>query len=209
MSKKRKGLDEVVESLIDVVYNGKITENEDGTYAVLEDPVQSTSRIISADRMEAKSPMQQDEDEEDPIPSSSIRDPVQLTSRESPMPTEGAGGPAEALEGSTKGRRRKGAGVQDLEFVLPPQRNEEENVELSSHHQFLVDVLSSIELITSANHNRGARCIVTQVLESCEGRLKKIISLGVVEEISSICASLYRYIRVMNWWLDDLTLPMT
>ena len=67
MSKKRKGLDEVVESLIDVVYNGKITENEDGTYAVLEDPVQSTSRIISADRMEAKSPMQQDEDEEDPI----------------------------------------------------------------------------------------------------------------------------------------------
>ena len=82
----------MVESLIDVVYNGKITENEDGTYAVLEDPVQSTSRIISADRMEAKSPMQQDEDEEDPIPSSS-------------MPTEGAGGPAEALEGSTKGRR--------------------------------------------------------------------------------------------------------
>ena len=47
MSKKRKGLDEVVESLIDVVYNGKITENEDGTYAVLEDPVQSTSRIIA------------------------------------------------------------------------------------------------------------------------------------------------------------------
>ena len=80
MSKKRKGLDEVVESLIDVVYNGKITENEDGTYAVLEDPVQSTSRIISADRMEAKSPMQ-DEDEEDPIPSSSIGDPVQSTSR--------------------------------------------------------------------------------------------------------------------------------
>ena len=94
----------------------------------------------------------------------------------------GAGGPAEALEG---------------------------NIELSSHHQFLVDVLSSIELITSANHNRGARSIVTQVLESCEGRLKKTISLGVVEEISSICASLYRYIRVMNWWLDDLTLPMT
>ena len=90
----------MVESLIDVVYNGKITENEDGTYAVLEDPVQSTSRIISADRMEAKSPMQQDEDEEDPIPSSS-------------MPTEGAGGPAEALEGSTKGRRRKGAGDDD------------------------------------------------------------------------------------------------
>ena len=57
----------MVESFIDVVYNGKITENEDGTYAVLEDPVQSTSRIISADRMEAKSPMQQDEDEEDPI----------------------------------------------------------------------------------------------------------------------------------------------
>ena len=127
MSKKRKGLDEVVESLIDVVYNGKITENEDGTYAVLEDPVQSTSRIISADRMEAKSPMQQDEDEEDPIPSSSIRDPVQLTSRESPMPTEGAGrlaggagGSAEALEGGggaigprTKGRRRKGAGDDD------------------------------------------------------------------------------------------------
>ena len=113
MSKKRKGLDEVVESLIDVVYNGKITENEDGTYAVLEDPVQSTSRIISADRMEAKSPMQQYEDEEDPIPSSPIGDPVQLTSRESPMPTEGAGGPAEALEGSTKGRRRKGAGDDD------------------------------------------------------------------------------------------------
>ena len=127
MSKKRKGLDEVVESLIDVVYNGKITENEDGTYAVLEDPVQSTSRIISADRMEAKSPMQQDEDEEDPIPSSPIGDPVQLTSRESPMPTEGAGrlaggagGPAEALEGGegavgprTKGRRRKGAGDDD------------------------------------------------------------------------------------------------
>ena len=113
----------------------------------------------------------------------------------------GAGGPAEALEG--------GGGVQDLEFVLPPQRNEEENVKLSSHHQFLVDVLSSIELITSANHNRGARSIVTQVLESCEGRLKKTISLGVVEEISSICASLYRYIRAMNWWLDDLTLPMT
>ena len=77
----------MVKSLIDVVYNGKITENEDGTYAVLEDPVQSTSRIISADRMEAKSPMQQDEDEEDPIPSSPIEDPVQLTSRESPMPT--------------------------------------------------------------------------------------------------------------------------
>ena len=111
---------------VDVVYNGKITENEDGTYAVLEDPVQSTSRIISADRMEAKSPMQE-EVEEDPIPSSSIRDPVQLTSRESPMPTEGAGrlaggagGPAEALEGGggavgprTKGRRRKGAGDDD------------------------------------------------------------------------------------------------
>ena len=77
------------------------------------DPVQSTSRIISADRMEAKSPMQQDEDEDDPIPSSPIGDPVQLTSRESPMPTEGAGGPAEALEGSTKGRRRKGAGDDD------------------------------------------------------------------------------------------------
>ena len=56
--------------------------------------------------------MQQDEDEEDPIPSSSIGDPVQSTSRES-MPTEGAGGPAEALEGSTKGRRRKGAGDDD------------------------------------------------------------------------------------------------
>ena len=118
MSKKRKGLDEVVESLIDVVYNGKITENEDGTYAVLEDPVQSTSRIISADRMEAKSPMQQEEDEEDPIPSSSIGDPVQLTSRESPMPTEGGGGPAEALEGSTKGRRRKGAGDDDESLPL-------------------------------------------------------------------------------------------
>ena len=113
MSKKRKGLDEVVESLIDVVYNGKITENEDGTYAVLEDSVQSTSRIISADRMEAKSPMQE-EVEEDPIPSSSIGDPVQLTSRESPMHTEGAGRLAGGAVGPrTKGRRRKGAGDDD------------------------------------------------------------------------------------------------
>ena len=97
----------------------------------------------------------------------------------------------------------------DKKVEEPPKRNEKENVELSSHHQFLVDVLSSIELIISANHNRGARCIVSKVLETCEGRLKKTISLGVVEEISSICASLYRYIRAMNWWLDDLTLPMT
>ena len=97
----------------------------------------------------------------------------------------------------------------DKKVEEPPKRNEKENVELSSHHQFLVDVLSSIELIISANHNRGARSIVSKVLETCEGRLKKTISLGVVEEISSICASLYRYIRAMNWWLDDLTLPMT
>ena len=84
----------------------------------------------------------------------------------------------------------------DKKVEEPPQRNEE-NIELSSHHQFLVDVLSSIELIISANHNRGARSIVSKVLETCEGRLKKTISLGIVEEISSICASLYRYIRAM------------
>ena len=77
MSRKRKGLEAVVESLTkdkdDLVFNGRITENEDGNYVVLEDPIPSSSPVQSRNvsaGMEAKSPMQ-NEVKEDPIPSSS------------------------------------------------------------------------------------------------------------------------------------------
>ena len=77
MSRKRKGLEAVVESLTtdkdDLVFNGRITENEDGNYVVLEDTIPSSSPVQSRNvsaGMEAKSPMQI-EVEEDSIPSSS------------------------------------------------------------------------------------------------------------------------------------------
>ena len=76
MSRKRKGLEAVVESLTkdkdDLVFNGRITENEDGNYVVLEDPIPSSSPVQSRNvsaGMEAKSPMHNEVDD-DSVPSS-------------------------------------------------------------------------------------------------------------------------------------------
>ena len=62
--------------------------------------------------------------------------------------------------------------------------------------KFLVDVFESLEIQLTTIHNRGARTTLSKLLEGCEGRLRRSVTLSTVEEISSICISLYRYHKI-------------
>ena len=62
--------------------------------------------------------------------------------------------------------------------------------------KFLVDVFESLEIQLMTIHNRGARTTLSKLLAGCEGRLRRSVTLSTVEEISSICSSLYRYHKI-------------
>ena len=62
--------------------------------------------------------------------------------------------------------------------------------------KFLVDVFESLEIQLMTIHNRGARSTLSKLLAGCEGRLRRSVTLSTVEEISSICSSLYRYHKI-------------